>query len=618
MTTKQQAKPPKDREDVYRVTKWNGWGSRDLAMRLDGADPNIVLHPTGKRIPGLVPFIHQEIEGLQSTAVSKPIAVTPSLSLEEVSRLLLPPVVNRAFDDAIRGVLSPNQVSTDGESRICHAVGKNYRDLWRARNGLFDKVPDMVLFPQSHDDVVHIVKLAAQHGVVIIPFGGGTNVVGGVEPNPFDPQNRMVVSIDMRRMNRMLSLNKESSMARFEVGILGPDIDKELQPHGFTLGHDPDSYTHSTLGGWIAARSSGAQSNKYGEIENIVVSLTVVTPTGTVVTPAVPRQVGPNLNEVFIGSEGVFGVITEVIVKVERIPPVKHYEGWLFEGFEHGFKAFREVVLTGVTVTALRLYDEDETRMSFALKTESSLVQHFVSVGVKKYLETVRGFRLDALSLCIVGYEGTKQDVALQARTVNGIFGRHRAFRVGTSAGKNWQEKKYDLPYVRDFALQHGLWADVFEAAVEHETALSLWRDTKKALKDVFVAEGRKGWIGMHTAHQYKVGCCLYFTFAGQQVDPRSDIAFLIKLKEAGMAAIIKNRGNLTHHHGVGYEHVPWMRSYNGSGGSELLLGMKKQLDPTGVCNPGKLLPLMSDDAKKDSMFYRMTGTNQGVKQSKL
>eukprot|EP00759_Apiculatamorpha_spiralis_P039237 PhF_6_TR38111/c0_g1_i1/m.56879/K00803/AGPS, agpS; alkyldihydroxyacetonephosphate synthase len=595
-----------NQDDTYRNIKWNGWGSRDLAMRVDGADPLLVLHPTGKRIPGLVPFINQEIHGMAGGDV-KPLTSTPSLTLEEASKKLTPPLINKTFVSELK--FKPDQVKSDAESRICHAVGKNYRDLWRARNGLFAKVPDLVIFPESHEQVVVLMQAAVKHNVVLIPFGGGTNVVGAIEANPFD--KRCAVSVDLRRMKKLLSVDKASSLARFEVGVLGPDMDKQLAPHGFMFGHDPDSYTHSTLGGWIATRSSGAQSNKYGEIEQMVLSLTVVTPTGVIQTPTAVRAVGPNLNEVFIGSEGAFGIITEAVVKVERIPQHRQYEGWLFEGFEHGFSAFREVTNTGLNITVLRLYDEDETKLSFALKTESNLWQHLLSNGVKKYLQTCRGFNLERLSLCIVGFEGSTEDVNNQSKVVSSIFHKYRSFRVGTSAGKNWQEKKYDLPYVRDFTLQHGLWADVFETAVEYGTALSLWRDVKKAVKDTFAAANRKGWIGMHTAHQYKMGTCCYFTFAGQQIDKATDLEFFLKVKQAGMNAILKNRGNLTHHHGVGFEHVPWMRQFMGEGGSATLLAMKQQFDPANVCNPGKLLPLKPNEDPQGTMFFNLTGKSK-------
>lgn len=577
--------------DVYQRIKWNGWGTAHKWMRLDDSDRTVVLHANGAPIRGLIPFIQNEI------GVTGPLKATPSMTLEEVVQRLPAPVLNQAFLKDLRAAWSA-PIRTDGEARVTHAFGKNYRDLWRVRRAMLDRVPDVVVLPQSHEDCVILMTLAVKHDVAIIPYGGGTNVTGCVEASPFESR-RMVVSVDLRRMNRLIRIDTVSRTATFEAGILGPDVDEQLGRHGMMLGHDPDSYIHSTLGGWIAARSSGAMSNAYGDIEQMVLSLRIVTPQGTITTPLTARPVGPDLNGMFIGSEGCFGIITEATVKTERIPPVKHYEGWLFPTFEAGFEAHYQCTQNGIHPTCMRLYDEDDTRMSLALRTDSPPLQAVASKVIRQYL-SLRGWQLSRMAMCIVGFEGDAASVAFERKRTAAVYRTHGGFAIGQGAGANWQHKKYDLPFVRDFALGHGLWADVFETAVLYTEAVGCWRAVKEAVRAVWAKRGQKGWIGCHSAHQYRMGCCLYFTYAGQQVDA-NDLDTFVDIKTAAMEAMLRHQGNLSHHHGIGYEHVPWMARYLSSPTLELLLSFKKTVDPTNICNPGKLLPEARKSGETDA-----------------
>jgi alkyldihydroxyacetonephosphate synthase len=614
------------KEDAYQRIKWNGWGSKHAVMKVDEQDYSVVRHVNGKPIRGLIPFLHKEINGGDGPLPR--LEATPGLTLDEALAKLPAAVVNDAFVAQLQKGLQASQIRLDGESRLTHLFGKNYRDLWRLRKGFFERAPDAVVLPQSHDDCVKLVEAAHKHNVVIIPFGGGTNVTGCVEPNPFDTARRMIVSIDMRRMTRMLSIDKESRVATFEVGVVGPDLDEQLGRHGFMFGHDPDSYIYSTLGGWIAARGSGAMSNKYGDIEQMVLSMKVVTPTGVIETPLTSRPCGVDLNGMFIGSEGIFGIITEAVVKVEPIPPVKLYEGYLFPSFEAGYSAFYKCTAKGIHPTCMRLYDEDDTRMSFAMKWDEPAYKTALSKAIKAYLTNVKGFKIEKMCLVILGFEGSRAEVNHQRDLTTPVFRQFDGFSVGQSAGAGWQEKKYDLPYIRDFALAHAHWADVFETSVMYAEAIPCWRAVKEAVRNVWKQHGKRGWIGCHAAHQYRFGCCLYFTFASAQKDDR-DLEVFLKLKTAATEAILKHRGNLSHHHGIGFEHVPWMERYFGTPTLDLLLKFKKDVDPKNILNPGKVLPVAANPGeskaalaarRKEVQMFDKMGLPKGSKapQAKL
>ena len=299
-------------EFQMRHMKWWGWGDEDVTF----SDANK---------PKLWPYLKGEL-GMEDGPRTSPI------SFENIN---LPPLKeNSPFIGALEEALKQDQISNNKKDRLIHAAGKSFRDLLRLRRGQVDYAPDLVVYPSSEDDVVAIIKAASEHDVVIIPFGGGTNIAGCLEPK--DREGRFIVSLDMWRMNRVLSVDKKSLVARIQAGVYGPYMEEQLEQEGVTLGHFPDSFVHSTLGGWVATRSAGMQSDKYGKIEDMVIALRMVTPSGTIETRTVPNTSnGIDIRSLCIGSEGILGVITEVTVQVHRLPEYKLFEGWLFPDFEN-------------------------------------------------------------------------------------------------------------------------------------------------------------------------------------------------------------------------------------------------------------------------------------------
>jgi alkyldihydroxyacetonephosphate synthase len=499
--------------------------------------------------------------------------------------VLKPPQLNQSFCNALHGLLKPDQLTSDDEERLLHSYGKSYPDLFRVRRGEVLRAPDMVCLPEKHEDVELIVRAAHANNVCLIPFGGGTNIVGGV--NPMDAQDRMVVSLDLRRMNRLLALDPVSMTATIQAGALGPKLEADLQAKGFSLGHCPDSFEYSTLGGWLATRSAGMQSDAYGKIEDMVVALRLVTPSGTLVTRPVPASsAGPDLNQWVVGSEGVLGVITEATMRVHRAPAVKDYRGFLFRNFEEGVAAIRECLDRGFIPSMFRLQDSGETELAFQLKSPKQGLEALIQKPIKRYLKA-KGYTQPCIM--VVGFEGDEDSVRAIRGTALGILRKHRAFPLGRGVGKTWSKDKYNVPYLRDFIMDYGCMADVAETAATWSNVLPLYHGAIRATQDQFAKDKISGYVGCHISHTYKTGACLYFTYATLQKAGR-ELEHYYGYKRRITEAFLENGGTLSHHHAIGCEHLPWMEREIGATGLQALRAVKKSLDPKGIFNPGKLL----------------------------
>jgi alkyldihydroxyacetonephosphate synthase len=481
--------------------------------------------------------------------------------------------------------LHDSQVSYDDEQRLLHSYGKSYPDLFYVRRGIVRRAPDVVIFPESHADVETIVKLAATHSVCLIAFGGGTNIVGGVNPREFDG---MVATVSLARMSRLLSLDPVSGIAVIEAGALGPKLEADLLNQGFSLGHYPDSFEYSSLGGWIATRSAGMQSDAYGKIEDMVVGLKMVTPVGTLATRPTPASsAGPDLNRVMAGSEGTLGIISECTMRVHDAPEVKDYRGFLFPSFHDGFAAIHECVASGRRPSLIRLQDEFETELAFNMKTPATGVSGFVQAQVKKVLK-VRGYARPAIM--IVGVEGDPAFTRRRGREIRKILKTHRGFVLGADVGNTWSQDKFNIPYLRDYVMDRGCLADVAETATLWSNVVKLHDLVVEKMTDRLAADGTPGFVGCHLSHTYVTGACLYFTYACRQQEGR-ELEQYYALKRFITELFVNNGGTLSHHHAVGSEHRPWLEGDISSTGITALKGLKGALDPCGLLNPGKLIP---------------------------
>ena len=548
--------------------KWWGWGVEGVSF-----------HHEDK--PGFRPFVINAIDLDVNTTPTAP------MSLDELP--IPAPVISAQLLNELAEAVGADYARQDDLERIVHTYGKSVRDLLRLRAGDIPRIPDVVVYPANEAEVQLIVDHAVAADAVIIPYGGGSNIAGSLHA-PED-ETRPVISVDLGRMNQVIEIDEESGLARIQSGAQGPDLEKQLIDQGWTLGHYPDSFTHSTLGGWVATRSSGMQSDKYGDIADIARGMRVVMPGKVLeVRPLPHTSTGPSVREMVLGSEGRLGVITEVTVQVHRIPEVRVILGYLFPSWEAGLAAMQEISTSDAHPSITRVSDAKETRFSFATRKKSSKISisSLISKGLMKVLER-RGWNLDEVCLSFIGYEGGKAHVARQKKIVKDIVSEHGGILLGKGPGELYDQKKFDTPYIRDFLLDRGAIGDVSETAAPWSKLLPLYRNVMTAAEKVYAQLGVTGWIMCHLSHSYHSGACLYFTFAFKHdgVDPLSQYE---PLKNAIQQAFVDSAGTLSHHHAVGTEHAAWLEQDISAPGVHMIDGLFTAMDPGRNFNPGKII----------------------------
>lgn len=569
--------------------KWWGWGDVEKSFNSKGH-------------PGFWPYAKGKL------GIERDIPPAPLVPLDDVQ--LPEAIVNPRFVDELESALRADQIYDSRYERVVHAYGKGFRDLFRLRRGSAEGAPDLVVYPENEDDVLTILRAAAHHDVMVIPFGGGSNISGCLERMEAD---RMAVSLDMRRMRRVLAVDAESFTARVEAGIFGPDLEAQLRAHGMTLGHFPDSFMHSTLGGWIATRSAGMQSDKYGKIEDMVVALRMVTPEGVLATRIVPKSSnGIDVNHLCIGSEGTLGVITEATMRVHARPEARIVPAYLFPEFEGGLEAMKECLRRECMPSMVRLNDPDKTALSIAFKAPESQLAHAVSKAFKGYLRRVKGFDLPQACLMLTSFEGRRADVSRQFRVVDAIYRKFGGVSLGTGSGKSFEATKYDFPHIRDFLLERDVTSDVSETSTVWSNILPLYRASMRAIRDGVAESGVPCFAGCHISHSYRSGASLYFTFGFKQNAGREMEQYL-NVKRATQQSFIDGGGTLSHHHAVGTEHLPWLEADISPLGVKAVAAIKQGLDPRNTMNPGRLQP-SSEPFEEWSRIGRYSLANAKVK----
>ena len=525
--------------------KWNAWGDPAAAKPLSDG-----------------------IRALLEQALGVDGAPGDELMADEVR--LRSSALSTADREALVGIVGETYCVSDDHGRLLRAGGKSTLDLLRRKDSGVQDAPDAVLLPADEDEVAAILAYCARRSIAVVPFGGGTSVVGGVDP--IRGGFTAVVSLDLRRLDALHAIDEISGEAELGAGLTGPLAEEALAAHGFSIGHFPQSFEYATIGGFAATRSSGQDSAGYGRFDDMVRGVRAITPAGVLDLGRAPASAaGPDLRQLLIGSEGVFGVITRVRLRVHPVPETTVYEAWSFPDFATGAAALRAVTQTGTGPTVIRLSDEAETGVNLA--TTESIGEQTMTGGC----------------LAITAFEGTAAHTASRHAETQAVLEANGGTSLGDGPARAWEHGRFGAPYLRDSLLSAGALCETLETATNWSNLGALKTAVTDALTTALTESGTPALVLCHISHVYPTGASLYFTVvAGQRGNP---IEQWRKAKVAASDAMVRGGGTITHHHAVGADHRPWMRDEIGDLGVEVLRAVKAVVDPTGILNPGKLIP---------------------------
>ncbi|MFE1083416.1 FAD-binding oxidoreductase [Brevibacterium sediminis] len=559
-------------QDVKRH-RWWGWGAEGVDFRWE-TKPDFAA-------------IAKDKVGLDLWNALRP--TTPALSDLNIPESHM----TSTLLDELGAVVESDNVSVDDELRVVHSFGRSLPDLYRVRHEPITRLVDAVVYPGSEDEIAAVLALVLERDLVLIPYGGGSCISGSVTPSP--DEERPIVSLNLGRMRRVIDIDEYSGLARVEAGAYGPDLEEQLNLRGWTMGHFPDSFSYSTLGGWAATRSSGMQSDKYGDIEDIVRGLRVVHPRGVMVSKPIPgRDSGPSVHEMVLGSEGRLGVISECTVQVHRLPKVRQVIAYLFPDWSSGVEAMHDIARSEVTPAFTRLSDGPETRFSLAMVSEPRGVKATIAArgqdALFAYLRSKGWDTTEGMCLSYVCFEGSKERVAREKAEVKELIGRRGGISLGSGPGAVYDQKKFDTPYLRDFLLNYKVFGDVCETGVTWGDLKNVHARVHERFRQTRSEQGGPGFMFCHLSHSYHGGACLYFTFAIPYTDEDTALAEYQDVKDSIQQEFIDSGGGLSHHHGVGTEHQPWLVGDISEPGAFMVDAVFRATDPGQNLNPGKVL----------------------------
>jgi alkyldihydroxyacetonephosphate synthase len=490
--------------------------------------------------------------------------------------------------DAVLATVPPGRlpahplIRTDADIRLRHARGQSLPDWLALRAGQIGRFPDGVAEPASGAEVGELLDYARRHDVVVIPYGGGTSVAGHINPLP---GARPVLTLSLARLDNLVALDRESQIATLGAGASGPRVEALLNAQGYTLGHFPQSFELSTLGGWVVTRSSGQQSLRYGRIEQLFAGGTLETPQGTLTIPTFPASsAGPDLREIVLGSEGRLGVLTEVKVRVSRLPEREQFHVFFLPEWTAASAAVRDISQRRLPLSMVRLSNAEETR------TQLILAGHARSVALLDRLLRLRGAG-EGRCMLTVGVTGSADSLRFALRELGKLLKPYRAVATGQVLGKKWASNRFRAPYLRESLWQLGYAVDTLETAVDWPRVTPAVAAIESALRNGLQQEGEKVLAFTHLSHIYAQGSSIYSTYVYRVgADYAETLARWEKLKRAASEAIVRVGGTISHQHGVGSDHAPYLAAEKGELGMSTLQALCHHFDPERRLNPGKLL----------------------------
>ncbi|MFC1829036.1 FAD-binding oxidoreductase [Thermodesulfobacteriota bacterium] len=530
------------------MQRWNGWGYDTVHVDLPVKARNLLLEHVGKGNPGADYSLETFIKSIPS------------------SRLPEHPLI-----------------SVDPKNRLDHSHGQSLPDWIALRGGLVRSFPDGVALPSTQEEVSELLNFSNKNDVIIIPFGGGTSVAGQLQ---VPEEDRPILSLSLKRLNRLLDLNPSSLLATFESGIMGPDIEARLSARGHTLGHYPQSFEFSTLGGWVATRSSGQQSSHYGRIEQLFAGGELLTPRGSLKMPPFPATAaGPDLRHLVLGSEGRLGVITRVVVRISHTPEKDDVYGVFFPSWAHAKEAVQTLAVNGIPFSMIRLSNPAETTTNLALidrKNQISLLKHYLRL---------RGILEEEVCMCLIGFTGSKQRVKTAWRESLSILRKYKSVYVGKMMGDAWKRNRFRTPYLRNTLWEMGYAVDTLETAVTWDKISQAMEAIENAVSNSLAAWSEQVNVFSHLSHIYSTGSSIYTTCIFRLSDtPEETLARWKSIKKAASRTIVETGGTISHHHGIGVDHKPYLAAEKGPLGMSAIEQLFSHFDPKNRMNPTKLV----------------------------
>lgn len=576
------------------------WGFTDSFFEITGTDSVILRggrYPlSGQEIPNLIPWMR--------TVMDLPLDLTNKNASQYSQQQAPPPVITTVVLAKLTKIFGESGLSIEPHARLRHGHGHSQAEMYALKFASLSRIPDVVVWPSSQQEVTELVELAKEWQLCLIPYGGGTNVSEALLCP--DDENRTIVSIDMKKMSRIRWIDPVNMTAEIEAGAVGRNIIRQLAEYGFTIGHEPDSVEFSTLGGWIATNASGMKKNRYGNIEDIVLDVKAVSPAGVHERFCVgPRQsIGVDAQRLFFGSEGNCGVIISAVVKLFKVPEVQKYGSVVFPSFEHGVNFLYEATNAGILPASIRLVDNIQFQFGLALKPKKTALQELKSKIEKFYVTKIKGLNPQKMVACTLVFEGNSRQVSDQETQIYNLAKKFKGFAGGASNGENGYQLTFSIAYIRDFVMNHHILAESFETSVPWSRVLSLCNNVKQRISDDYRKAGLPGkpFVSCRVTQMYNTGVCVYF-YLGihyQGVDKASEL--FSTFERNARAEILKNGGTLSHHHGIGKIRRSFLGEVNSITNLNWVKNIKATIDPQNIFGSANIFPstaAVTNDSRK-------------------
>ena len=565
-----------------RHSTWgHKWGYKDSRFVLN-KDRTVSMEGdryelSGTRMPDFIPYI-EEVIGIE---------INPGNTLAEVENKPVSSLnINQVFVDNIKNEFEDDRYSFEDEDRLIHSHGQTTsEEVYKILYNQIKRCVDMVFYVENNEEVQRLIELAVEFNVCLVPFGGGTSVTSALKiPSS---EQRMIVSVDLRRMNQVEWINEEDRQVCVQAGITGSDLEDLLAEKGYCMGHEPDSVELSTLGGWIATNASGMKKNRYGNIEDIVENVTMITAKGTVeqVKPLSRASIGFKPQNILFGSEGNLGIITKAVLKIHKTPEIKKYNSIIFKDWETGVQFLYNLSKTNFIPSSVRLVDNMQFRFGQALKPKAQGFKKFMGQIEKFFALKVKG--LDAEKMCATTFlmEGSQNEIAYQEKNILKLAKQHGGLVGGPGNGKRGYLLTFAIAYVRDFLTDFHIIGETMETTVPWSKIKPVCEAASNTLFELHKKHNLPGkpYISYRIPQIYHTGVCIYFML-GMSVEnvPNAEDLFG-EIEHAIRRAIMDQGGSISHHHGVGKIRKDFLKDTLSDSSVELIKDLKKAHDPSNI-----------------------------------